>query len=90
MWYAKQRSEQMVAQNKGGKIVVTSSARSKMGNEGIYRLLRLKGRVRLDDTVHGMRLAPYHINVNTINPTVFRSDLTEWCLTRSLRSTRTS
>ena len=23
-------------------------------------------------------LAPYHINVNTINPTVFRSDLTEW------------
>jgi NAD(P)-dependent dehydrogenase (short-subunit alcohol dehydrogenase family) len=71
-------AEQMVAQNKGGKIVVTSSARSKMGMKGYTGYCASKGGCDLMIQSMASDLAPYHINVNTINPTVFRSDLTEW------------
>lgn len=69
---------QMVARNKGGKIVVTSSARSKMGMKGYTGYCASKGGCDLMIQSMASDLAPYHINVNTINPTVFRSDLTEW------------
>jgi NAD(P)-dependent dehydrogenase (short-subunit alcohol dehydrogenase family) len=74
----KTAAEQMVAQNKGGKIVVTSSARSKMGMKGYTGYCASKGGCDLMIQSMASDLAPYHINVNTINPTVFRSDLTEW------------
>jgi NAD(P)-dependent dehydrogenase (short-subunit alcohol dehydrogenase family) len=69
---------QMVAQNKGGKIVVTSSARSRMGMKGYTGYCASKGGCDLMIQSMASDLAPHHINVNTINPTVFRSDLTEW------------
>lgn len=69
---------QMVAQGKGGKVVVTSSARSKMGMKGYTGYCASKGGCDLMIQSMASDLAPYHINVNTINPTVFRSDLTEW------------
>ena len=72
-------SEQMVAQGKGGKIVVVSSARSKMGMAGYTGYCASKG--ACDLMIQSMACdlsAKHHINVNTINPTVFRSDLTEW------------
>ncbi|NMA37642.1 MAG: SDR family oxidoreductase [Papillibacter sp.] len=74
----KAAAEQMVAQNKGGKIVVTSSARSKMGMKAYTGYCASKGGCDLMIQSMASDLAPYHINVNTINPTVFRSDLTEW------------
>lgn len=72
-------SEQMVAQGNGGKIVVVSSARSKMGMAGYTGYCASKG--ACDLMIQSMACdlsAKHHINVNTINPTVFRSDLTEW------------
>ena len=75
----KYAAEQMAAQGKGGKIVVVSSARSKMGMAGYTGYCASKG--ACDLMIQSMACdlsAKYHINVNTINPTVFRSDLTEW------------
>lgn len=72
-------SQQMVRQGKGGKIVVVSSARSRMGMAGYTGYCASKG--ACDLMIQSMACdlsAKHHINVNTINPTVFRSDLTEW------------
>ncbi len=71
-------AEQMVKQDKGGKIVITSSARSKMGMKGYTGYCASKGGCDIMAQSMACDLAPHHINVNTINPTVFRSDLTEW------------
>ena len=76
---SKAAAEQMAAQGKGGKIVVVSSARSKMGMAGYTGYCASKG--ACDLMIQSMACdlsAKYHINVNSINPTVFRSDLTEW------------
>lgn len=75
----KAAAEQMAAQGKGGKIVVVSSARSKMGMAGYTGYCASKG--ACDLMIQSMACdlsAKYGINVNSINPTVFRSDLTEW------------
>ena len=75
----KAAAEQMVKQGKGGKIVVVSSARSKMGMAGYTGYCASKG--ACDLMIQSMACdlsAKHHINVNSINPTVFRSDLTEW------------
>ena len=74
----KYAAEQMVAQNKGGKIVITSSARSKMGMKGYTGYCASKGGCDIMAQSMASDLAAHRINVNTINPTVFRSDLTEW------------
>ena len=76
---AKYVAEQMVAQGKGGKMVITSSARSKMGMAGYTGYCTAKGGVDLMVQSLACDLTAKHgINVNSINPTVFRSDLTEW------------
>lgn len=75
----KAASDQMIKQGKGGKMVVVSSARSKMGMAGYTGYCASKG--ACDLMIQSMACdlsAKYNINVNTINPTVFRSDLTEW------------
>lgn len=76
---AKYTAQQMIAQGKGGKMVITSSARSKMGMSGYTGYCTAKGGVDLMVQTLACELtASHHINVNSINPTVFRSDLTEW------------
>ena len=70
--------EQMVKQNKGGKLVITSSARSKMGMKGYTGYSTSKGAVDLMVQSLACDLGQYNIQVNSFNPTVFRSDLTEW------------
>ena len=76
---AKYVAEQMITQNKGGKMVITSSARSKAGMAGYTGYCTAKGGVDLMVQSLACDLtAKYGINVNSINPTVFRSDLTEW------------
>ena len=75
---SKLAAEQMVAQGKGGKIIITSSARSKAGMKGYTGYCASKGGCDIMAQAMACDLAPHGINVNTINPTVFRSDLTEW------------
>ncbi|MFP3154697.1 SDR family oxidoreductase [Lachnospiraceae bacterium ZAX-1] len=75
---AKYVAEQMVAQGKGGKLVITSSARSKFGMKGYTGYCTSKGGVDLMAQSLACDLGQYNIQVNTFNPTVFRSELTEW------------
>lgn len=75
----KYAGEQMARQGRGGKMVVVSSARSKMGMAGYTGHCASKGACDLMIQSLACDLsAKYNINVNTINPTVFRSELTEW------------
>jgi NAD(P)-dependent dehydrogenase (short-subunit alcohol dehydrogenase family) len=69
---------QMVKQGKGGKLVITSSARSKMGMKGYTGYCSSKGAVDLMVQSLACDLGQYNIQVNSFNPTVFRSELTEW------------
>lgn len=76
---AKYAAEQMIAQGSGGKMIITSSARSKAGMAGYTGYCTAKGGVDLMVQSLACELTAKHkINVNSINPTVFRSDLTEW------------
>ena len=72
-------AEQMVAQGKGGKMVVVTSQRSKRGMAGYTGYCTSKGGADLMVSSMACDLtAKYGINVNSICPTVFRSELTEW------------
>ena len=72
-------AQQMVDQGKGGKIVVVTSQRSKRGMAGYTGYCTSKGGADLMVSSMACDLsAKYGINVNSICPTVFRSDLTEW------------
>ena len=72
-------AEQMVAQGKGGKMVVVTSQRSKRGMAGYTGYCTSKGGADLMVSSLACELsATHHINVNSLCPTVFRSDLTEW------------
>lgn len=75
---SKYAAQQMVDQGKGGKIVLTSSARSKRGMKGYTGYSTAKAGVDLMAQSLACDLGEYNIQVNTFNPTVFRSDLTEW------------
>jgi NAD(P)-dependent dehydrogenase (short-subunit alcohol dehydrogenase family) len=75
---SKLSAAQMVKQGNGGKIVITSSARSKMGMKGYTGYCASKGGCDLMVQSMACDLAAKGINVNSVNPTVFRSDLTEW------------
>lgn len=77
--FCKYVGEQMIAQGKGGKVIMVSSARSKMGMAGYTGYSTAKAGIDLmAQSLACEWTAKYKINVNTINPTVFRSDLTEW------------
>ena len=72
-------AHQMVEQGKGGKMVVVTSQRSKRGMAGYTGYCTSKGGADLMVNCLAADLtAKYKINVNSICPTVFRSDLTEW------------
>ena len=76
---AKYVAHQMVAQGKGGKMVITTSQRSKRGMAGYTGYCTSKGGADLMVNCLACDLtAQYGINVNSICPTVFRSELTEW------------
>ena len=75
----KYMSEQMVAQGKGGKIVVVTSQRSKRGMAGYTGYCTSKGGADLMVSSLACELSAQHkININSLCPTVFRSELTEW------------
>lgn len=75
----KKVAEQMVAQGKGGKMVVVTSQRSTRGMAGYTGYCTSKGGADMMVSCLACDLtAKYGINVNSICPTVFRSELTEW------------
>jgi NAD(P)-dependent dehydrogenase (short-subunit alcohol dehydrogenase family) len=77
--FCKYVGEKMIAQGKGGKVILVSSARSKMGMANYTGYCTAKAGIDLmAQSLACEWTAKYGINVNTINPTVFRSDLTEW------------
>lgn len=77
--FCKYVGKQMIEQGKGGKVILVSSARSKMGMAGYTGYCTAKAGIDLmAQSLACEWSAKYKINVNTINPTVFRSDLTEW------------
>lgn len=77
--YCKYVGEQMIKQGKGGKVIMVSSARSKIGMANYTGYCTAKAGIDLmAQSLACEWTAKYKINVNTINPTVFRSDLTEW------------
>ena len=77
--FCKYVGQQMIKQGKGGKVILVSSARSKMGMAGYTGYCTAKAGIDLmAQSLACEWTAKYNINVNTINPTVFRSDLTEW------------
>jgi NAD(P)-dependent dehydrogenase (short-subunit alcohol dehydrogenase family) len=77
--FCKYVGAQMIKQGKGGKVILVSSARSKMGMAGYTGYCTAKAGIDLmAQSLACEWTAKYKINVNTINPTVFRSDLTEW------------
>lgn len=77
--FCKYAGEKMIAQGKGGKVIMVSSARSKMGMAGYTGYCTAKAGIDLmAQSLASEWTAKYGINVNTINPTVFRSELTEW------------
>ncbi len=72
-------AEQMVSQGKGGKMVIVTSQRSKRGMAGYTGYCTSKGGADLMVNCLACDLtAKYGINVNSLCPTVFRSELTEW------------
>lgn len=77
--FCKYVGKQMIQQNKGGKVILVSSARSKRGMANYTGYCTAKAGIDLMAQALACEwTAQYGINVNTINPTVFRSDLTEW------------
>ena len=72
-------AQQMVAQGKGGKMVVVTSQRSKRGMAGYTGYCTSKGGADLMVSSLACELSAQHkININSLCPTVFRSGLTEW------------
>ncbi len=70
---------QMIAQGLGGKVVLTSSARGKLGHPAGYSAYcASKSAVDGMTKALGCEWGKYGITVNAIAPTVFRSPLTAW------------
>ena len=76
--YAKYAGEQLVKQGKGGKVILVSSARSKVGMKNYTGYCTSKAGVDLMAQSLACEWGEHQINGNTFNPTVFRSELTEW------------
>lgn len=76
---ARAAGRQMLAQGQGGKVILMSSARGKLGHPAGYSAYcASKAAVDGITKALGCEWGPTGITVNAIGPTVFRSPLTEW------------
>ena len=76
---ARAAARQMLKQGRGGKIILTSSARGLLGHPAGYTAYcASKSAVDGITKALGCELGASNITVNALGPTVFRSPLTEW------------
>lgn len=76
---ARAAGTQMIAQGRGGRVVLMSSARGKLGHPAGYSAYcASKAAVEGITRALGCEWGHYGITVNAIAPTVFRSALTAW------------
>jgi NAD(P)-dependent dehydrogenase (short-subunit alcohol dehydrogenase family) len=76
---AQAAGKQMIAQGQGGKVVLVSSARGKLGHpNGYSAYCSSKHAVNGITRALGCEWGKEGITVNALAPTVFRSDLTAW------------
>ena len=76
---AQAAGRQMIAQGRGGKVVLTSSARGKLGHPAGYSAYcTSKSAIDGMTKALGCEWGKHGITVNAIAPTVFRSPLTAW------------
>lgn len=70
---------QMIKQGRGGKVVLLSSTRGRLGHPAGYSAY-CTSKSAIDGLVRALACewGKYHITVNAIAPTVFRSNLTAW------------
>jgi NAD(P)-dependent dehydrogenase (short-subunit alcohol dehydrogenase family) len=76
---ARAAGQRMIEQGRGGKVVLTSSARGKLGHPAGYSAY-CSSKAAVDGMTKalGCEWGKHKITVNALAPTVFRSPLTAW------------
>jgi NAD(P)-dependent dehydrogenase (short-subunit alcohol dehydrogenase family) len=78
-WVCKAAARQMIKQGRGGKVVLVSSTRGKLGHPAGYSAY-CTAKSAIDGLVRALACewGKHRININAIGPTVFRSPLSNW------------
>jgi NAD(P)-dependent dehydrogenase (short-subunit alcohol dehydrogenase family) len=76
--FCKEVGKVMIAQGRGGKVILLGSARGELGMANYSAYSPSKGAIHLLTKTLGCEWGPHGINVNAIAPTVFRTALTQW------------
>jgi len=76
--FCKEVGKVMVAQGRGGKVILLGSARGELGMANYSGYSTSKGAVHLLGKTLACEWGQYKINVNVLAPTVFRTALTQW------------
>jgi NAD(P)-dependent dehydrogenase (short-subunit alcohol dehydrogenase family) len=76
--FCKHAGQVLIDQGRGGKVILVSSTRGLLGMANYTGYATSKGAVHVLTRSLGCEWGKYHINVNAIAPTVFRTQLTQW------------
>jgi len=76
--FCKEVGKVMMAQGRGGKVILLGSVRGLLGLTRYTGYCPSKGAVHLMAKTLGCEWGPHKINVNCIAPAVFRTELTQW------------
>jgi NAD(P)-dependent dehydrogenase (short-subunit alcohol dehydrogenase family) len=76
--FCKEVGKVMIAQGRGGKVILLGSARGELGMANYSAYSPSKGAIHLLTKTLGCEWGRHGINVNAIAPTVFRTALTQW------------